>query len=346
MNKHILVPLDGTIVAHMALPHAAALARATSSRLILLHVAPSRAANWHACGLSRATGATATYRNQRDGFSLQHRYLEATAEDMQDERLLVQTEILEGDPASVITSMAEDNPSIWTIVMATRSMGNNRFVNHSVSEKVLRPSVPILLVHPDEKMDSLRPFYLPAYQTILVPLDGSEFAEQALAPAQMLAHATGASLLLLSVVPDPYLGRVVRTADEAGGPYDKASEAHEGGRADQAERTRGYLSKIADDLRSGGLAVRAEVAYGTPAEEVLRSADDAGAGLIVMSTCCRNDLECLLGGRVVHKVTLAARLPVLLVRAQMAPCQERRNEELSARSSAKEVVAQQMPTRV
>ena len=38
--KQIVVPLDGTMLAHMALPHSAALARATSGRLALLHVMP------------------------------------------------------------------------------------------------------------------------------------------------------------------------------------------------------------------------------------------------------------------------------------------------------------------
>ena len=64
--EQILVPLDGTMVGHMALPHAVALARATSSRLILLHVTSPQAAGSHACGLSRAEGATAMHRNHID----------------------------------------------------------------------------------------------------------------------------------------------------------------------------------------------------------------------------------------------------------------------------------------
>lgn len=334
MKKQVLVPLDGTMVAHMALPHAVALARATSSRLILLHVIPP-AAGSDAYSLSRAARATATHghhQGHRVGLSLLHRYLEATAADMEDEGLPVQTEIVEGDPALVIASRAENDPSIWTIVMATRSMSMERSFNRSVTEKVLRTSVPILLVHPDEKMGSLQHFYERAYQTILIPLDGSVSAEQALQPAQMLAQNMGASLLLISVIPDPNVGigecaasPVSAASDLAGAAY-KGSEGGKDNSTAQAERRRAYLSKTAEAIRSGGLAVRAEVAYGTPAEVILRSAASASAGLIVMSTCCRNDLECLLGGNVVRKVAQEAKLPMLLVRAQMAGCPEQREQ--------------------
>ena len=69
---------------------------------------------------------------------------------------------------------------------------------------------------------TVRRFYMRAYQTILVPLDGSALAEQALAPAQMLARAMGSSLLLLSVMPVPHVGdlehavHIVHTMDTAG----------------------------------------------------------------------------------------------------------------------------------
>jgi nucleotide-binding universal stress UspA family protein len=48
--RQILVPLDGTMRAHMALPHAAALARSTASRLVLLHVSPPLTDNLVAWG--------------------------------------------------------------------------------------------------------------------------------------------------------------------------------------------------------------------------------------------------------------------------------------------------------
>ncbi|MBF6614299.1 MAG: universal stress protein, partial [Chloroflexi bacterium] len=195
-------------------------------------------------------------------------------------------------------------------------------------------------------------------------LDGSALAEQALAQAQMLAGAMGASLLLLSVMSDPHVGDVehavhiayamdtVSAAENPGDPSKKGSEACDGYCLGQGERERDYLSKTAEALRSSGLAVRAEAAHAASAEEILRFAADARADLIVMSTCCRSDLRCLLGGSVVQKVTQDARLPVLLVRAQMAACQEQReqrrqrNEELAVMSSAKGVVAQQVPARL
>ena len=43
------------------------------------------------------------------------------------------------------------------------------------------------------------------YKRVIVPLDGSELAEQALPNATQLARASSASILLVSVVGYPYL---------------------------------------------------------------------------------------------------------------------------------------------
>jgi nucleotide-binding universal stress UspA family protein len=144
----------------------------------------------------------------------------------------------------------------------------------------------------------------------------------------------------------------VRAAEATGDPSNKGFEADDGARAEQGDRGRGYLSKTAEALRSTGLTVRTEAAHGPPAEEILRFAASARAGLIVMSTCGRSDPWCPLGGSVVQKVTQDAKLPVLLVQAQMACRQEQRkpreqrSAELAVVSGTKGVVAQQVPARL
>ena len=85
-----------------------------------------------------------------------------------------------------------------------------------VAEKVLEASpVPLTLFRPemvseDQAEVDASAFgrrslpTIPTYRTILVPLDVSVLAEEALSQAIVLASATGATLLLVSVMPLPY----------------------------------------------------------------------------------------------------------------------------------------------
>jgi nucleotide-binding universal stress UspA family protein len=143
------------------------------------------------------------------------------------------------------------------------------------------------------------------FNTILVPLDGSALAEQALAPASRLAARFGGELLLLSVVvPErplpglPYL--VPRAGDEAAGPS-----------RPRMEEAEAYLAGL--KLSDPGLRVRTLVLGGAPAELIIAAGDEGGADLIVMSTHGRSGLMRLLYGSVAEEVLRGATVPVLLV---------------------------------
>lgn len=337
MEKQILVPLDGTMLAHIALPHAATLARATSSRLILLHVIPPLPANlldWE------VTRAAAFHHQQQGRLSLMQHYLEATAEDLRDEGLLVHAEMIEGEPASTIVTRAEKDLLVEAIVMTTHGRrGVDSLFVGSITEKVQHASpVHLLLVHPDERMGSLRGFYRRAYRTILVPLNGSVYAEHALEPAQTLAAAsatgaatTGAQLLLLAVVPSPDAGQAAGVASEPMNilwaedidPADAHTGAGGAGGAGEAEQMRHYLCETAKPLIADGFSVAIQVSHGNPAEEIPRYAGQANADLIVMPTDgsphgpshAGRGFGHLLGDSVATRVMRGTRLPVLLARA-------------------------------
>jgi nucleotide-binding universal stress UspA family protein len=87
------------------------------------------------------------------------------------------------------------------IAMATHGRsGLGRWLLGSVAEKVLQAVPrPLLLVRAREFIPAI-PIDV-SYRRILVPLDGSPFAEQALGQAQAIAAATGATLMLVTVVP-------------------------------------------------------------------------------------------------------------------------------------------------
>jgi nucleotide-binding universal stress UspA family protein len=154
-----------------------------------------------------------------------------------------------------------------------------------VAAKVLQAvATPLLLVRASDEEGT--PARAP-YRRLLVPLDGSAFAELALAEARLLASATGAELTLVAVAAD-----------------------HEAERAHAAA----YLEGVAARLRGAGLAARAQVSIGEPAERILAACAEERADLIVMATHGRGGWRRLWLGSVASKVVERAGAPVLLVR--------------------------------
>ena len=142
------------------------------------------------------------------------------------------------------------------------------------------------------------------YKRILVPLDGSRLAEQALPHAAVHAEQFGADLVLLMVLgplPEPIMAgrRAVLSAEEA-----------------SARLAQGYLEGIAAGLRERGISVQTEVVEGKPYLEIIRYAEGKAFDLIVMSTRGHSGLSRWLLGSVVDRVVHGATVPLLLVQCQ------------------------------
>jgi nucleotide-binding universal stress UspA family protein len=142
------------------------------------------------------------------------------------------------------------------------------------------------------------------YQRILVPLDGSELAEQALPHAAIHAGQFGAAIVLLRVLgplPEPSMaGRgLVRSAEAA-----------------SAQLAQIYLEGVAAGLREQGLPVQTETVEGKPYLEIIRFAEEKGIDLIVMSTRGHSGLSRWLLGSVTDRVVRGATVPLLLVQCQ------------------------------
>jgi nucleotide-binding universal stress UspA family protein len=314
MEQQILVSLDGSALAETVLPHAEALARANGYALLLLHVVtPSETSQtqvWIAA-------APADLRREWEESRLTqiHAYLAALATRLQTADLRVRTEVLPNhDPAAAIVERAKRDPAVALIAIATHGRsGLSRWVLGSVAAKVLHAATkPLLLWRAREA--SQAGFPNRPYRTILIPLDGSCFAEHALEPAQTIASGSGSALLLLAVVPaidDIALAEVGVIPYWMEAACDAEREHH-----DQ------YLKQVADRLAAGGQRVQTRLVTGPPAEAILHAADVEQADLIVMTTHGRSGLSRLWLGSVATKVAQGAQVPVLLVRPQEAPEEE------------------------
>lgn len=153
------------------------------------------------------------------------------------------------------------------------------------------------------------------FEIILVPLDGSELAEAALTPALELREKFGSRLILVrSVEPISHLLMQPPTVFDTGAAAAANVELLEKALAAERAEAERYLDGIRARLAPGG-PVEAIAAEGDPAEAVIRTAAERGAGLIIMSSHGRGGLGRLVFGSVADAVLRRSTVPVLLTRS-------------------------------
>ena len=142
------------------------------------------------------------------------------------------------------------------------------------------------------------------YKRVLIPLDGSALAEQALPHAIALAKHCQAELILLRVVePFPHargmsLANLERTREQT---HTWALE---------------YLERLAADVQQEGVSAQKTTVEGRPHSVIAEYAETNQVDLIVMSTLGQSGLSRWLMGSVADRVVRGATVPVLLVRTR------------------------------
>ena len=139
-------------------------------------------------------------------------------------------------------------------------------------------------------------------QSIVVPLDGSDYAEQALPWALNMAQKFGSELVLLRVGLRPELGSLV----DAQAIDERLDEL-------QVNGTK-YLSELQARLAKPDLKVSTEYLLGSPSQCIVERSQNPDCGMIVMTSHGRDGLSRWLIGSVAEKVSRHAHCPVMLVR--------------------------------
>jgi len=137
------------------------------------------------------------------------------------------------------------------------------------------------------------------FDTILVAVDASPAALQAVECARKLAKLTDATVLLVHAYPKVhgYLGEP------------NLSEAI----ANHVAKARELVEPLAESLEADGVKTIVEILEGPPTDAILRVADARNVDLIVMGARGLGSVSSLLLGSVSQKVMAHATCPVLLV---------------------------------
>src|SRR5438128_2198798 len=155
------------------------------------------------------------------------------------------------------------------------------------------------------------------YSHVLVPLDGSELAEQVFPHVQALAEKFNSAITILRVIV-PSTAAIA--AAPAGFPMTPPVDPYTTGDMIEAlkiehEAAADYLKSAAERLSSKGLRVEHEVQEGPIGITIIERANTLGVDLIAMTTHGRGGLERVILGSAADEVARKANCPVLLVRA-------------------------------
>jgi nucleotide-binding universal stress UspA family protein len=150
------------------------------------------------------------------------------------------------------------------------------------------------------------------YKRILIPLDGSDLAEQAVPTALTLARQFESELFLLRVVmplPKSYRAGVASVA---------AIEAAE---REAVQEAADYLDGLAAGLRDQGFPVQFAARFGNPAKVIVDFLQPNEVDLLVMCTRGQTGPARWLLGSVVDHVVRGSSIPIVVVPARMEGAQ-------------------------
>jgi nucleotide-binding universal stress UspA family protein len=289
MFEKILLPLDGSKIAELALPYGQELAEKLGSQLLLFHVCrPEHHLQQH----------------------MHEIYLDSVAETLRhNPDIEVTTRIETGGPQESICALVQKN-NIGLIVMTAIGASGLRVgkMIGSVADHLCRTlPIAVLLIKPGNprQADVKRPLI----NRILLTLDGSELSKLALPVAENLAARLKVPITLFQMAQI-----VLPYSDDMNNSVlidiKKLTEFAE-------EQVKSDIGNLETEIRKKGLEVNHNVVAGvSAADEIIDAVKKTGADLIVMSTHGRSGVTRWVLGNVAERVLRHSEVPVLLVNAR------------------------------
>lgn len=319
MFTRIIVPLDGTEHAELALPVATRIARATGGSLLLLKVVlPQTIYEPYGLGPMLATYPTSDESASGEASP----YLKEVLRRQASLFLGIKTETLElvGAPSPTIFQEARFYEADLIVLCSRGETGLKRWAFSSVAQQAVRHCPASILVLNEHG-------FFPPFQPrnrplcVLLPLDGSPLSETVLEPTiRMLAALVGSQqtvLHLLRVVDIPFPYGRTRAFSHA----DKIMQEEEVQKAQ--DYLHGVMGRVQEMLPTGlNLTIGSVTTVDTDAAKAILS--EAGTteegqltppyDLIALATHGRSGLSRLLMGSVTEKLLGATLCPLFIVR--------------------------------
>jgi len=274
----VIIPLDGSPLAEVALPYAEEIAGKMESEVILLTVISSEETeDYHTHYTYMSKMADITQCQIR-------KYLK----EPEKTTIKVGTATRVGNPAEGILDYVNKGHKCLVVMATHGHSGISRWAMGSVADKVVRADMkqPLLLIrakgaHPDVRARRI-------FKKALVPLDGSEESETVIPYISEVALNLQMELTLIRVIPKT---NHILASTEA------------------------YLQNWCQQIKKTGVSAKYEVRVGAPADQIIDLADDSASDIVAMSTHGQTAVNLWSLGSVAQKVLLGGNTPLLLIKA-------------------------------
>jgi len=295
MYKQILVSLDGSAFAESSLPLALEISRRTGANVHLVTVLEPVTSfayeGWEGAAVEWSNAYLEDVLGRIEG--------KAGAE--------VSHAVLSGHTVEMLQGECEAK-EVDLVVMASHGRGTmSRMWLGSVADGFVRQaSVPVLLVRPEDDAAPATVFDH-TFETLMIPLDGSELSEDA------LVYSTAFGELFDSAY---HLTRIVSYPVDVASPYlPHTAQLNQQIMEDAKNGAAKYLEAHAENMRRRGLRVTTSVAVDAQAGHgVLSEAEAVGADMVAMATHGRTGLSRAILGSAADKVLRGLHVPLLLHR--------------------------------
>jgi nucleotide-binding universal stress UspA family protein len=241
MFDTILVPLDGSQLADCVLPHVVAISHPFDAEIILLRMLEKNQA-----GTSAQMFDLLNWQINKTKSTL---YLEKTKARIQSLSVRARTAVIEGLVAEGIIEYAQSHGMKLIVLSSHGRNGLTQWGISSITQKIiLSAQTSLLIVRAHQYGDHTDELSATAlYQNILVPLDGSQRAENVLPIVTQLAHFHKSQVHLAHVVNTPEMARQMPPTSE---DIELANRVVERNREEAANyleqlKSRSYLEGIA-----------------------------------------------------------------------------------------------------
>lgn len=289
MWEKILVPLDGSELAELALPYAKELAAAFGSEVVLVYVDEPADSQYH---------------------HMHQLYIEEVAEQMGKAVKKVSPLILYGEPAEEIVGYAEKNDVGLVVMTSHGRTGITAWATGSIASKLLQAAtVPLLLIRAVKPKRKVQRKVL--LDRILLPLDGSEPGEAAVPYIGELMTRLDSEVILFGVVSAGQHIRTIGGLDYILYPEQQLEMFK--------KEARGYLNQVYRRLKRRKGTVRVDLRVtdkaGDIAREIINYAEEKRVNLIAISSHGHSGIARWIFGSIANRVLQASSMPVLIVKA-------------------------------
>jgi nucleotide-binding universal stress UspA family protein len=303
MFKHILIPLDGSMLAQAVLPAAVFLSEQFQAKITLLHMIEKNAPREiHGQTHLRTAPDAETYLKSID----QQWFTQGQTVDCH-----VHTSEVDNVAESIVEHAGEFDHDL--IIMCSHGRGRAlHLMLGSIAQSVIAGgTIPVLIIRPNENP----PIF--SCNTLLAPLDGVADHEQALPAAKALAKACNAALILAWIIPEfgTLSGQMSITSRFLPGTTSRMLEL-------SVKNAETYLTAHVENLRTEGIQSTGYIRRGNPAAAITDLAQELSVDLIVLATHGKAGMQAFWAGSVTHDVCSQCTKPMLLVPVEKDESQE------------------------